>query len=60
MPGSVAWQRALIAYLGARGIDSFFYWAWNPNSGDVAGVLLDDWVTPNRGKLAALAPLLAR
>lgn len=37
---------------------SFAYWSFNPNSGDTGGLLLDDWITPQSGKLALLAPLL--
>lgn len=41
------------------------HWVWptpparclNPNAGDTGGLLLDDWATPNAGKLAMLAPL---
>ena len=22
---------------------TFFYWSWNPNSGDTGGILQDDW-----------------
>ena len=55
------WQRALVSYLQANGID-YTYWAWNPNSGDTGGVLNDDWNTINAAKLALLktyqAPLI--
>jgi endoglucanase len=57
------WQRTLIGYLKANGI-SYWYWDWNPNSGDTGGVLLDDWKTVNASKLRALQgyewPMLAR
>lgn len=29
-------------------------WCLNPNSGDTNGLLLDDWTTPDAGKLALL------
>lgn len=38
---------------------SFTFWCLNPNSGDTGGILMDDWVTVNRPKQAAIAPLLA-
>lgn len=47
------WQRTLIAYLKANGI-GYWYWAWNPNSGDTGGVLQDDWKTVNEAKLRAI------
>jgi len=37
---------------------SFAYWSLNPNSGDTGGLLEDDWITVQAGKLALLAPLL--
>ena len=33
------WQKAFVAYLKNRGIDHFFYWSLNPNSGDTGGIL---------------------
>ena len=47
------WQRTLIAYLKSNGI-GYWYWAWNPNSGDTGGILQDDWKTVNEAKLRAL------
>lgn len=26
-------------------IDNWFYWSWNPNSGDTGGIVQDDWST---------------
>lgn len=43
---------------GQKGM-SFAYWSLNCNSGDTGGLLCDDWTTPQAGKLALLAPLLA-
>jgi len=57
--GGVAWQDRFVAWMRARGIDSFFYWSWNPNSVDTGGILKDDWKTPVDAKLRLLAPLLA-
>jgi endoglucanase len=36
---------------------SNFYWAWNPNSHDIGGVLLDDWETIDTAKQAFLQKL---
>src|SRR5262249_24531169 len=47
------WQRALAAYLKQHRI-SYVYWSWNPDSGDTGGLLLDDWRTVDRAKLAIL------
>ncbi|GAA3612138.1 cellulase family glycosylhydrolase [Microlunatus ginsengisoli] len=52
-----AWLGRLVDYLGANRM-SFAYWSFNPNSGDTGGLVADDWTTPQREKLAALAPLL--
>ncbi|MFO0749196.1 MAG: cellulase family glycosylhydrolase [Myxococcota bacterium] len=58
VPGSVDWQDRFVAWMAARGIDSFFYWCWNPNSGNTGGILEDDWKTPNAAKMKLLRPLL--
>jgi endoglucanase len=34
---------------------TYTYRSINPNSGDTGGLLLDDWTTPNTGKLSAMA-----
>jgi endoglucanase len=52
-----AWLTTLVDYLGKNRI-GFAYWSYNPNSGDTGGLVADDWVTPQRAKLDALAPLL--
>ncbi len=57
-PGSTTWMDAWIDFMVQRGLTSFFYWSFNPNSGDTGGLLLDDWVTEETAKLDALAPLL--
>ena len=57
------WQRAMLKFLKEQGIN-YTYWALNPNSGDTGGVLLDDWKTLDRAKLAVLsgyqAPLIGK
>jgi endoglucanase len=47
------WHLALIQWLKARGVGSF-YWCVNPNSGDTGGLLKDDWKTPDTVKLTLL------
>ncbi|MGF1648030.1 MAG: glycoside hydrolase family 5 protein [Kineosporiaceae bacterium] len=51
------WLATLVAYLDEREM-SYAYWSWNPNSGDTGGLVAEDWSTPERAKLDALAPLL--
>jgi endoglucanase len=50
------WLDALTRYLGAGANGaSWTFWAWNPNSGDTGGILLDDWRTVNLDKQSYLA-----
>ncbi|BDV29903.1 cellulase family glycosylhydrolase [Microbacterium terricola] len=51
------WLKTLVRYLDARRM-GFMYWSFNPNSGDTGGLVKDDWVTPQKSKLAVLAPIL--
>lgn len=51
------WGENLAEYLAENGT-SFAYWAYNPNSADTGGLVQDDWVTLQAGKLAILSPLL--
>jgi len=43
---------------GAQKGMSYSYWALNPDSADTGGLLEDDWLTVQPGKLALLEPLL--
>lgn len=56
-PSDRTWLDALVAYLANTKI-SYAYWSFNPNSGDTGGLVADDWRTPQKAKLAALAPIL--
>ena len=56
-PRDRAWQDALVFYLIGKGIDSGFYWSWNPNSDDTGGLLRDDWTTLHQEKVALLRTL---
>ncbi len=53
------WFAQFTDYLASTGI-SWTFWAWNPNSGDTGGVLLDDWQTINQSKMNALTELIRR
>lgn len=53
------WLTTMVGYLKKRGM-GFAYWSFNPNSGDTGGLVKDDWVTLQKGKLAALAPILGK
>ena len=48
------WLRSLMSFLKAHGF-SYTYWAWNPNSADTGGLLLQDWMTVDQQKLDILA-----
>jgi len=52
------WQDSYVTYLINKGMKNNFYWAVNPNSGDTGGVLLDDWLTWDNGKLLLLQRLM--
>lgn len=42
-PEDVSWQNALVDYFIDKQVCNFFFWSWNPNSGDTGGILQDDW-----------------
>ena len=44
-PSDDVWQNSLIDYFISKNVCGFFYWSWNPNSGDTGGILQDDWTT---------------
>jgi endoglucanase len=61
----VQWVQTLVKFLdgdtdltGTQKGMSFAYWALNPNSGDTGGLLEDDFLTVQAGKLALIAPAL--
>jgi len=58
-PDDVAWQDALIDYFADRQICNFFYWSWNPNSGDTGGILQDDWSSVWQDKVDNLQRLVS-
>lgn len=58
-PDDVAWQDTLVDYFIAKRICNFFYWSWNPNSGDTGGILQDDWTSVRVDKLENLSRLTA-
>ncbi len=48
------WMDAFVDYLLSIDAPDTFFWCLNPNSGDTGGLLEDDWVTPDNGKLTLL------
>jgi len=52
------WMNALVDYLLQKDMTDQFFWCLNPNSGDTGGLVLDDWITPDQGKLNLLARLV--
>ncbi len=51
-----AWMSTMVDYLNDTRM-SFGYWSYNPDSVDTGGLVEKNWVTPERAKLTALAPL---
>jgi endoglucanase len=51
-------QDALIDYMDGKGMTDFFYWSWNPNSGDTGGILRDDWKNVWQDKVDLLRTLM--
>jgi endoglucanase len=56
-PQDRVWQDALLAYLHQKGLTNFFYWDWNPNSGDTGGILKNNWTTVWKDKISLLCRL---
>ena len=57
-PRDVAWQNKLIDWMIENNFCSFFYWSWNPNSGDTGGILQDDWTNIWQDKYQNLKRLM--
>jgi endoglucanase len=51
-----AWMATMVDYLNDTRM-SFGYWSYNPDSVDTGGLVQKNWVTQERAKLTALAPL---
>lgn len=49
-----AWFRTLVAFMRQYGF-SYTYWAWNPDTWDTGGLLMDDWRTLDPSKMSNLA-----
>jgi endoglucanase len=58
-PRDVVWQDRLVDYFIEKQICHFFYWSWNPNSGDTGGLLQDDWSTVWQDKTDNLGRLMS-
>ena len=53
------WMNNLVRYLRAYNMTNQFFWSLGPNSGDVQGILLDDWSTIDpfkKGVMHTLVP----
>ncbi|KAF1315254.1 Cellulase-9, endo-1,4-beta-glucanase, partial [Globisporangium splendens] len=50
------WANTLATYLSDNSIGSF-YWAFNPQSADTGGFVMDDWRTPVEERVELLEPL---
>ena len=57
-PRDRAWQDAIIDYMDSKGMTDFFYWSWNPNSGDTGGILQDNWQDVWEDKITLLGQLM--
>lgn len=51
------WMNLFVEFLISKDIRSSFFWSLGPNSGDVAGYLLDDWTTVDQYKANIIAQL---
>jgi len=58
LASDVLWQDTFIDYLIEKQVCHFFYWSWNPNSGDTGGILRDDWSTVWQDKVDNLGRLM--
>ena len=57
-PNDIIWQDAIVDYFLEKNITNFFYWSWNPNSGDTGGILQNDWTTVWEDKVDLLRRLM--
>ena len=57
-PRDRVWQDTLINYMDGKGMTNFFYWSWNPNSGDTGGILQDNWQDVWQDKITLLGQLM--
>ena len=48
------WSNKIKTWLVEKNMTNNFFWGLNPNSVDTAGLLFDDWTTPDLYKLAIL------
>jgi len=47
----ITWMNTFRDYMIEKGMTDNFYWSLGPNSGDVEGLLLNDWTNINQDKL---------
>lgn len=51
------WLQLLAGFIAKKNLH-FTFWAFNPNSGDTGGIMLDDWNTVDTAKYAIVEPAL--
>jgi endoglucanase len=51
------WMNNFISYLIDKEIHNNFFWSLGPNSGDVGGLLLDNWTDVDQFKINLLQQL---
>jgi len=54
----IVWQDRIVDYFIEKEIFDFFYWSWNPNSGDTEGIVGEDWTTVKTAKYNNLKRLM--
>lgn len=52
------WENAYANYMISKNMTDNFYWDVNPNSGGTGGLLQNDWITPDTGKLNIAAQVV--
>jgi len=52
------WMNSLVKYLQTYNMTNQFFWSLGPNSGDVQGILLDDWTTVDEFKKGVMQQLV--
>lgn len=53
------WMQVFVAYLRERNMTDTCFWSLGPNSGDVAGYMLDDWTSVDEFKRGVIHDLWA-
>lgn len=53
------WMSSLVTYLTRKNMTNQFFWSLGPNSGDVRGILLDDWTRIDTFKQGIMQQLVS-